>query len=187
MGGDGAGFQAAETELNVSHFRAHHATKSSVQPELGESREVGKMSHGITNDDRERIQAALAAGDKIDAIKMYRLATGAGLAEAKQAVEAIEAGQSLEPGPLDVARNEDVDAIQTALFAGKKIQAIKLYRESTGKGLKESKNFIEALEVELRRIDPTRFTTPAAKGCGTAAIVLFVLFGCVVGAVAMHS
>jgi ribosomal protein L7/L12 len=143
------------------------------------------MSHRITNDDRERIERALAAGDKIDAIKIYRLATGAGLAEAKHAVEAIEAGRPLEPGPLDAAGNDAVEAIQAALFAGRKIQAIKLYRESTGKGLKESKDFIEALEVELRRTDPTRFTAPAAKGCGTAMLVFLILIGCLAGALSV--
>ena len=39
------------------------------------------------------IKAEIAAGNKIAAIKLYRDATGAGLAEAKEAVELIEAGK----------------------------------------------------------------------------------------------
>lgn len=38
-----------------------------------------------------QIQEALRRGDKIGAIKIYRELTGVGLAEAKQAVEAMEA------------------------------------------------------------------------------------------------
>ena len=41
---------------------------------------------------RQSIEAALFAGNKIDAIKQYREFTGAGLADAKQAVETMEAG-----------------------------------------------------------------------------------------------
>ncbi len=48
------------------------------------------------------VRTLLQQGRKIEAIKAYRLATGVGLAEAKEAVEAIEAGQSevmREPQP----------------------------------------------------------------------------------------
>jgi ribosomal protein L7/L12 len=38
------------------------------------------------------IQAALRRGNKIEAIKIYRELTGVGLAEAKRAVDEIEAG-----------------------------------------------------------------------------------------------
>jgi len=37
-----------------------------------------------------QVQEALRSGNKIEAIKLYRELTGVGLAEAKQAVEAIE-------------------------------------------------------------------------------------------------
>jgi len=59
------------------------------------------------------------------------------------------------------------------VYAGRMINAIKLYREHTGQGLKESKDFIEALEKELRAKDPGKFTAPVAgKGClGTAMLV----------------
>jgi hypothetical protein len=67
-----------------------------------------------------------------------------------------------------------VDSIRAAIFAGQKIQAIKLHREATGYGLKESKDFIESLEVELRSREPERFTAPpGGKGC--AGVVLLML------------
>lgn len=70
--------------------------------------------------------------------------------------------------------DETRDQITQAIFAGRKIEAIKLYREATGQGLKESKDFIEALTVELREQHPDK--VPESKaGCGPA-VVLFV--GC---------
>jgi ribosomal protein L7/L12 len=52
-------------------------------------------------------------------------------------------------------------------FNGRKIDAIKKYRAITREGLKESKDFIEALEVELRASNPEKFTVPPrGKGWG---------------------
>src|SRR5690349_17103825 len=42
-------------------------------------------------------------------------------------------------------------AVKRALFAGNKIEAIKLYREQMKVGLAESKAAVEALEAELRQ------------------------------------
>ena len=79
--------------------------------------------------------------------------------------------------------DEQVRAIEEALFTGRKIEAIKLYRKSTGQGLKESKDFIDALELDLRRESPEKFLRPNRKG-GCAA-VLALLFAC--GAAVMIS
>jgi len=66
--------------------------------------------------------------------------------------------------------------IETAIFAGNKIEAIKLYREGTGVGLAEAKQAVEKMESDLRKAKPEKFTTPAGKkGC----------FGLVLAMVAM--
>ena len=44
--------------------------------------------------------------------------------------------------------------IPNALMAGRKIEAIKLYREATGKGLKDGKDFIDRLVEKLAERDP---------------------------------
>ena len=44
----------------------------------------------LSPDDRERVMILIRGGKKIQAIKLYREATGAGLAEAKAAVEQLE-------------------------------------------------------------------------------------------------
>lgn len=53
------------------------------------------MSEELTDSQRNQINDLIRRGSKIEAIKIYREATGVGLKEAKGAVEAIEAG--LEP------------------------------------------------------------------------------------------
>jgi hypothetical protein len=46
------------------------------------------------------VAGLLQAGRKIEAIKVYRAATGAGLAEAKAAVERMQAEVVKSPGPI---------------------------------------------------------------------------------------
>ncbi len=62
--------------------------------------------------------------------------------------------------------DEQIAAIREALFRGNKILAIKLYREASGFGLAESKEFIDALEVRLRQEEPEQFgRVPDRAGC----------------------
>jgi ribosomal protein L7/L12 len=90
------------------------------------------------------IQNALRAGQKIEAIKLYREKTGLGLAQAKENIEAMMRGDT--PAWGTGATSVDTDTlIQNALRAGNKIEAIKLYREKTGLGLKEAKDAIDAM------------------------------------------
>jgi hypothetical protein len=74
-----------------------------------------------------------------------------------------------------------LSAIKKALFEGRKIEAIKLYREATNVGLAEAKDAVDKLEQELRTSSPQSFastaTSPAGKGClgtvmGVCALVL---------------
>ncbi len=56
--------------------------------------------------------------------------------------------------------------IKEALFAGNKIEAIKLYRQQTNVGLAEAKAAVEKLEVELRASSPESFQQrQPGKGC----------------------
>ena len=57
-----------------------------------------------TNFENE-LRALMAAGRKIEAIKQYRAATGAGLAEAKDAVEALERGGHCLQENLSIRRS----------------------------------------------------------------------------------
>jgi len=101
--------------------------------------------------DSDRIYQLVREGKKIDAIKLVREQTDLGLKEAKDAVEAIERGEMPELKPRSMvtpreAVGVDLDEINELLLQNKKIEAIKLYREQTGVGLKEAKDAIEAIE-----------------------------------------
>ena len=69
---------------------------------------------------------------------------------------------------------EQNQKITEALLAGQKIQAIKLYREATGKGLKEAKQEIEGFASDLVAQDPVKYQKLAAKGSGGCVSVLIL-------------
>ncbi len=72
--------------------------------------------------------------------------------------------------------DEAVEQIQTAIFAGQKIMAIKLYRQATNSSLVDAKNFIEALQQRLWRESPQRFTVqPGNAGCSRAVVVVVLV------------
>lgn len=120
---------------------------------------------GDDADLESRLRSLLEQGRKIEAIKEYREATGAGLAEAKNAVEALEAGQTLPAKGSQKAPAGFEKELVALLEQGKKIQAIKLYREQTGTGLKEAKDAVEAIAV--------KYNIP--KGSGCAGLIFFAL------------
>lgn len=121
------------------------------------------------------VQACLP-DNKIEAIRLYREATGVGLKEAKDAVEYAMAYPERAPShlmrsdasePRKMKSKEagiDWDVLLSgpmqALLPDKKIDAIKFYREATGAGLKEAKDAIEeyllnpeAVPAKIRRYD----------------------------------
>lgn len=68
--------------------------------------------------------------------------------------------------------NDHVQQIAEALARGSKIEAIKIYRESTGKGLKESKDFIDTLIPKLITEDPEKYSKlSAGSGCASAILL----------------
>jgi ribosomal protein L7/L12 len=83
---------------------------------------------------------------------------------------------------------QERQAIEAAIFAGQRIEAIKLHRNATGSDLAGAKKAVEDLEVELRRNSPEKFAAGAnKKGCvgvlvcttliaaGTVLISFFIL------------
>ena len=81
------------------------------------------------------------------------------------------------PNPIPEDRTAELAEL---IFSGRKIPAIKLYRELTGLGLKEAKHEIEMLEEALRKESPGKFTaTPKGRGCLSAAALLLFCGGIV--------
>lgn len=129
----------------------------------------------MTPAQREAILAEVNGGNNIAAIKLCREATGMGLAEAKDFVERLETSPDAQ-----LATAPEAGALAPfadLLFAGRKIDAIKLYREQVkpGAGLKESKEAVEQLEAGLRAQHPEKFTAKAKSGCAMVLAVLAVL------------
>jgi len=124
------------------------------------------MSNSSPSDGIDEIKRMVLAGDKIGAIKLYRERSGVGLAEAKSAIEQMQAQwrgfESVEslPPKAGPAAPIQTAAISEALFAGNKIQAIKLYRQQTKADLKDSKRAVEEIEAHLRASAPGLFVTP---------------------------
>jgi ribosomal protein L7/L12 len=118
-----------------------------------DSESAGPASHSLEG----RVLALVHDGRKIEAIKLYRDLTGAGLKEAKDAVEALERGGSLP------SKSGDDGDILDLLRDGQKIRAIKLYRDRTGFGLAEAKHAVEAMA--------RAHGIPAGEaGCGSAVL-----------------
>jgi ribosomal protein L7/L12 len=121
------------------------------------------------------IKAEIAAGNKIAAIKLYRDATGAGLAEAKEAVELIAAGKPPKAGDRPPQPDESaLQRVSAAISAGNLIEAIRLYRTATGVGLKEAKEAVDALATQ---INPAAVSARAAamrrvQGLALAAVLV---------------
>jgi ribosomal protein L7/L12 len=130
----------------------------------------------------DEIKGHIAAGRKIEAIKLYRDATGAGLAEAKEAVELIEAGRppKTESGAV-IGDDRALHAVSALVAKGNKIEASKRYREATGLGLKEAKDAVDALE---RQVNPDAVLARDAAMGRTLRLLVFTLL-VVVGAVAL--
>ena len=93
------------------------------------------------------IYEKVQAGKKLEAIKLYREKTGVGLKEAKDYIEGpfltdIVINDAFLPKLMTKAIEVYPD-IYEQVKAGNKLEAIKLYREKTGVGLKEAKEYIE--------------------------------------------
>jgi hypothetical protein len=70
---------------------------------------------------------------------------------------------------------EQRQAFADAIYAGRKMEAIKQLREMSGLGLKESKDIIESLEKELRAAHPERFKRTSSGKSGNS-LLLATLF-----------
>jgi ribosomal protein L7/L12 len=74
-------------------YVAGSADRMALGPRPNQLTSLGQADAGTAAEPSAQVLALLNAGKKIDAIRVYRTETGAGLAEAKAAVEALERGQ----------------------------------------------------------------------------------------------
>ena len=143
------------------------------------SNEIGTASEQPQDVRDSELRALVNQGRKIDAIKIYREQTGAGLAEAKAAVEAIASDIDVreelsQHGTPDEALAREAELLRM-LQAGEKIQAIKRYREWTGAGLKEAKDAVEGLAARHGIVAQSRGCLTMLLVCLTAAAMVLLL------------
>jgi hypothetical protein len=66
--------------------------------------------------------------------------------------------------------------IEKEIFAGRKISAIKLYRNAMESELVDAKRAVEDMEMDLRRRRPENFISTEKKGClGVIACVALMV------------
>lgn len=109
---------------------------------------------GLTDAVRAKVSREISAGHKINAIKIYREATGAPLADAKRAVDHwFVPGQG--PGVRDAAASytagrltdEGRARISELILAGRREDAMTLYAEATGAGAAEAQAIIRTWDT----------------------------------------
>jgi len=124
----------------------------------------------MTQDSFEKeLRELLTSGNKIEAIKLYREETGCGLAEAKDAVEALAAGSQVSDrsarASVPVDDSELIDEVKELIGQGNPLLAVKLVRERTGRGLKESKELVDQIGVD------SGLASPSGSGCLGAVLM----------------
>jgi ribosomal protein L7/L12 len=95
--------------------------------------------------------------------------------EVRKMYEAVMGAVEAQPHPDPTGNISPGQSqqIANAIADGKKIEAIKLYRRSTNCDLKDAKDFIEKLAIQLHGKDPARYALPqAGKGCLGLVLIL---------------
>ncbi len=110
---------------------------------------------------------------KMLAIKLYRDATGAGPAVAKDADERMVARKTPVKGAAAPPVTPEARAVGEALRAGNRGEAIRLYRDATGAGLEAATAAIDAMIAE-KQAGP-RPTAPSAAALRPLNPVLLLL------------
>jgi len=141
---------------------------------------MGSTSGGIPDDLFREVQDLLRKGSKIEAVKRVRERTGWGLKDAKDAVDAVEAGR--QPGGAwadgegrggaeAAGPSGDVEReVWDLLVEGRKIDAIKRVRERDGCSLKEAKEKVDAVIAR----HPGSLPKLKGAGCGTTALAVVI-------------
>lgn len=114
-----------------------------------------------------QIELLLSQNRKLEAVKLVLDTTHCGLKDAKDFVDNFRPGNSLtstEPRPKG-----NIDAELLNLLAkGNKLAAVKLYKDATGKGLAESKDYVDNLQehgfkTASNTLAPPSFSTSSKK------------------------
>lgn len=108
---------------------------------------IAQPSSGGATDWQAEVKRLVATGQKIEAIKVYREATDAGLAEAKSAVESGLSEVQVAPALASSPEAFEQELLKRISQEGL-LPAIKWVRSQTQMGLKESKDFVDQIAAK---------------------------------------
>ena len=108
---------------------------------------------GLNPNQVQQIHEFIHNQQLLHAIKLYREATGVSLAEAKDAVEKMARNEYVKPpdGERDYDNPILEGRIKSLLARRQKIEAVKIYREEYGIGLKQAKDAVDRIEASMKR------------------------------------
>ena len=122
-----------------------HTTKNTEKLSLARKAELDiRLRHP------KELQRLLRERQTLQAIKLYRDETKATLKEGKLAVEMMQDEMLVAQHETRLSKRNptDLEEVRYFLQMGDKIKAIKVYRKSTGVGLKEAKDVVEMLAAK---------------------------------------
>lgn len=98
---------------------------------------------------------------KLEAVKLVKDATNMGLKDAKDFVDQVSV---MGMGDKQATGSSfDFALVAELLEAGKKLEAIKALKDATGMGLKEAKDFVEALEHNAASGEPVQYQSRSSE------------------------
>jgi ribosomal protein L7/L12 len=119
---------------------------------------------------------ALGRGQPIEAIRLLREATGLGLKDAKDAIDAHLRGESVMLPSAETADATPPDVLE-ALQRGNKIEAVRRMRAHTGLDLKASKQRVDVLQAQLGLQALSPGEVRRGRGWWWVALAIVVLAG----------
>jgi ribosomal protein L7/L12 len=131
--------------------------------------------------------AHIQAGEKLQAVKVYKEAKGVSLAEAKDVIdrlaEKLQAEGSMQYEAANIeqpAETHDHSAQESdgsleercleLIKSGNILQAVKLYKDESGAGLKDAKDMIDSMVAQLKKDIPS-----PQKGCGATIVIVIIV------------
>jgi len=106
---------------------------------------------GLTPDQVRKLHEMIHAKQLMNAVQYYQQATGVSLVEAREAIEEMAQDEFTKaPSPGRDRDNPVLESkIRSLLGKNKKMEAIKIYREEYGTGLKEAQAAVERIEASM--------------------------------------
>jgi len=120
------------------------------------------------------LRSLVAAGHRTEAVKLYREQSGVGVMDAAEAVESLAREQGISQRQTDSVEWD----VLLLLERGETVQAVKLYRQRTGSGLKESKEAVDRIAAEHN------ISRPRGAGCfSMIALAVVAVIGTAIAAI----